>query len=84
VTFSFTPDTYDPNATLVWLRSLNGINDWRGAKSINMFEKNMIYYMITTGSDKDNDEAFYAVLYYNDTLECYIYAGKITLEGIVE
>jgi hypothetical protein len=87
VTFSFTPTTYDPHAILRWGKSMNGINHWlaplRSTKKKRLYEENMIYYLIIMDSDKDN-EVFYRVNYYNVRLDCDVYAGKLTLEGIVE
>ncbi|XP_060556919.1 phosphoinositide-3-kinase-interacting protein 1-like [Ruditapes philippinarum] len=86
VEFSFTPDTYDPNAILEWQRSMNGKDRWKTLPlndKFNQFEKNMIYHMILSDTEKNQDERFYRVHYYNETSHCWMNAGKLTLEGMV-
>jgi hypothetical protein len=78
---------YDPNAILEWQRSMNGIEQWKTLPLNNKFiqyEKNRIYYLILTDSEKNQDEGFYRIHYYNETIHCWMDAGELTLEGFVE
>jgi hypothetical protein len=86
ITFSFTPDTYNPHAILEWQRSMNGVNQWKTIPLNDKFtqhERNMSYYLILTDSVRNNDEVFYRVHYYNETIHCWMDAGKLMLEGMV-
>ncbi|XP_060553212.1 uncharacterized protein LOC132714368 isoform X2 [Ruditapes philippinarum] len=83
VTFSFTPDTYNPHAILEWQRSMNGVNQWKTLPlnyKFTQYERNMTYYLILTDSVRNNDEGFYRIHYYNETIHCWMDAGKLTLE----
>jgi hypothetical protein len=86
VTISFTPDTYDQNAILEWQRTNRTVN-WHTLPLNNKFtqyEKNMTYHLIITDSDESDDEKFYRVHYYNETIHCFMDVGTLWLEGIVE
>ncbi|XP_060556918.1 uncharacterized protein LOC132717464 [Ruditapes philippinarum] len=64
---------------------MNGKDQWKTLplnNKFNQFEKNMIYYLILTDSVRNNDEGFYRVHYYNETIHCWMDAGKLTLEAI--
>jgi hypothetical protein len=85
VEFSFTPDTYDPNAILEWQRSMNEIDQWETLplnSKFTQYEKNSIYNLILTNSEKNQDEGFYRIHYYNETSHCWM-NGELTLEGMV-
>jgi hypothetical protein len=87
VTFSFTPETYHPNAILEWQRSINGIDQWKTLPlnyKFTQYERDMTYFLILTDSVRNNDERFYRIHYYNETIHCWMDAGKLTLKGIVE
>jgi hypothetical protein len=77
VAFSFTPDTYDPNAILEQQRE-DGTDQWQTLLSNNKITQ--------YDSDESDDEKYNRVHYYNETIHCWMNAGilKLELEGIVE
>ncbi|XP_060564344.1 uncharacterized protein LOC132723602 [Ruditapes philippinarum] len=83
VTFSFTPDMYDPNAILEWQRRTYVRDQWQTLPFNNKFtqyEKNMTYHLIITYSEESDEKKLYRVHYYNETIHCFKDVGTLRLE----
>ncbi|XP_060576656.1 uncharacterized protein LOC132733044 isoform X2 [Ruditapes philippinarum] len=63
---------------------MNGLDQWKTLplnNKFNQYQRNtMIYHMLLTDSEKNQDEIFYRVHYYNETSHCWMNAGKLTLQ----
>ncbi|XP_060582632.1 uncharacterized protein LOC132739011 [Ruditapes philippinarum] len=81
VTFTFTPDSYDPNAILEWQRAAER-NPWFTQPltyKFTQYNENGTYYMVLTDSLATNDEVNYRIHYYNESRRCRMETGKLKL-----
>ncbi|XP_060605369.1 hepatocyte growth factor-like protein, partial [Ruditapes philippinarum] len=83
VTFTFTPDSQDPNAILEWQQAADD-NPWYTRPLTYKFTQyydNGTYYMVLTDSLLKDDEVYYRIHYYNESVHCWMKAGKLELDG---
>ncbi|XP_060558843.1 uncharacterized protein LOC132719115 [Ruditapes philippinarum] len=82
VTFTFTPDSHDPEAILEWQRAAKG-NPWFTRPltyKFTQYNEEGTYYMVLTDSVLKSDEVYYRIHYYNKTVHCWMKAGKLELD----
>ncbi|XP_060557062.1 uncharacterized protein LOC132717586 [Ruditapes philippinarum] len=84
VTFTFTPDSHDPDAILEWQRATEAKRySWYTRPLTHKFiqyNQNGIYYMVLTNSVPKGDELYYRIHYYNESMHCWMEAGKLELD----
>jgi hypothetical protein len=87
VTFTFTPDSSDPDAILEWQRAaqVKG-NPWYTRPltyKFTQYNVNETYYMVLTDSVPGGDVVHYRIHYYNESMQCWMEAGKLELDGML-
>jgi hypothetical protein len=83
VTFTFTPDSYDPNAILEWQRAAKRYPWYTRPLTykFTQYNENGTYYMVLTESLSRIDEINYRIHYYNESMRCRMETGTLVLDG---
>ncbi|XP_060580262.1 uncharacterized protein LOC132737046 [Ruditapes philippinarum] len=84
VTFTFTPDAHDPDAILEWQRTADAKRyPWYTRPltyKFTQYNENGTYYMVLTNSLLKVDEVYYRIHYYNESMHCWMEAGKLEID----
>jgi hypothetical protein len=86
VTFTFNPDSHDQDAVLEWQRATETKrHTWYTRPftyKFTQYNQNGTYYMVLTDSVPKGDELYYRIHYYNESMHCWMEAGKLELDGM--
>ncbi|XP_060566474.1 uncharacterized protein LOC132725390 [Ruditapes philippinarum] len=84
VTFTFTPDSHDQDAVLEWQRATETKRHTWYTRPLTykfiQYNENGTYYMVLTNSVPKGDELYYRIHYFNESMHCWMEAGKLELD----
>jgi hypothetical protein len=87
ITLSFTPDSHDPVAILEWQRAAKAEGNLWYTRPLTykftQYNESGTYYMVLTDSAPKDDEVYYRIHYYNESMHCWMETGKLELDGML-